>query len=184
MRRLLDRLYGGALMLAALALVAIAILVFIQVSGRLIDRGALALGFARPGISVPSLAEIGGFLFVGAATLALAGTFRRGGHVRVTMLVQMARGRLHRALVLLALAGAAALAAFAAWNSVLQAHDSWAFNSTSFGMVRVPLWIPQGVMALGFVIFLVALVDDLIVALRGDPSFRRAELERESGHGH
>ena len=40
------------------------------------------------GLQVPSLAEIGGFLFVAAAFLALPATLRAAGHVRVTMLAK------------------------------------------------------------------------------------------------
>ena len=43
LRRTLDRLYGAGLVLAALALVAIAALVLVQVAGRVIDRSLIAL---------------------------------------------------------------------------------------------------------------------------------------------
>lgn len=180
MRTFLERLYAGALMMAALAIIAIAALVLVQVIGRVVDRVALATGSESFGIAVPSLAEIGGFLFVGSVFLALAGTFRSAGHVRVTMLVRIAGPKTQHALTLLALSMAVALAGFAAWNSGVQALDSWRFESVSYGMVRIPLWAPQGFMTLGLAVFLVALVDDLVVALAGRiPAFRHAETTRE-----
>jgi TRAP-type C4-dicarboxylate transport system permease small subunit len=179
-RTFLERLYAGALAMAALAIVSIAVLVLIQVAGRIVDRIALSTGSQSFGIAVPSLAEIGGFLFVGSAFLALAGTFRSAGHVRVTMLVRLAGPKARQAMTLLALAMAVALAGFAAWNAGVQALDSWRFDSVSYGMVRIPLWIPQGFMTLGLGVFLVALVDELVVALTGRiPAFRQAEATRE-----
>ena len=168
MRRILDTIYGAALVAACGAMVAIAALVAVQVAGRLIDRVALALGAAPVGISIPSLAEIGGFLFVGAATLALPATLRAGGHIRVTLLTGALPGRLGRAVAGLVLLAGLVLAGFATWHAGVQAWDSWAFNTLSYGMVRVPLWIPQGVMTLGFALLALALADDLVAHLRGD----------------
>jgi TRAP-type C4-dicarboxylate transport system permease small subunit len=88
LRGLLDRLYGAGFVLAALSLVAISLLVLVQVLGRVIDKTLLALGQEPVGIAITSLSELGGFLFVGAVFLALAGTLRAGGHVRVTLLSQ------------------------------------------------------------------------------------------------
>jgi hypothetical protein len=50
--------------------------------------------------------------------------------------------------------------------------------------VRVPLWIPQGVMTLGLILFAVALADELVAALRGaTPAFREAEAARSIDDG-
>jgi TRAP-type C4-dicarboxylate transport system permease small subunit len=86
LRGLLDRLYAAGFVLAALSLVAIALLVLVQVLGRVIDKSLISLGQEPVGIAITSLSELGGFLFVGAAFLALAGTLRAGGHVRVDAL--------------------------------------------------------------------------------------------------
>ena len=186
MRRMLDIVYAGALVASAAALVTIAVLVFAQIGGRILDRILIATGGEVVGFQVPSLAEIGGFLFVGAAFLALPATLKAAGHVRVTMLAQALPEPGARLVTVIVLATGLALALFAAWHSGVQAQDSWAFNSVSFGMVRIPLWIPQGVMTLGLVLFAVALADELVMALRGrTPVFRQAEAARgidEGGH--
>jgi ABC-type spermidine/putrescine transport system permease subunit II len=54
------------------------------------------------------------------------------------------------------------------------ARDAYRFGERSQGILSVPLWIPQAVMALGTVVLFVAFVDDLIVVLRGG----RASYER------
>ena len=182
MRKALDTLYAGALALACLAMVAIAALVLTQILSRVLDRALLLAGATPFGFSIPSLSDFGGFLFVAAATLALPATLRQAGHVRVTLLLQLGGRRAQRALTILVLLAAVGLAGFAAWHSGAQALDSWRFNSVSFGMVRVPLWIPQSVMTFGFGLLVVALIDEFFAVLRGrEPAFQRAENARSDG---
>jgi len=184
MRRSLDTVYAAGLVAACMAMVAIAVLVGVQILGRIADRAALWLGFDPWGVAIPGLSEIGGFLFVAAATLALPATLRSGGHVRVTLLAGLMQGLVGRIVAALMLAAALALAGFAAWHSGAQALDSWQFNTRSFGMVRTPLWIPQGVMTLGFVLLLVAVLDEMVAVLRGrTASYQDAEAARGTG-GH
>jgi TRAP-type C4-dicarboxylate transport system permease small subunit len=185
LRRMLDRLYGAGLVLAALALVAIAVLVLVQVAGRVIDRSLIALGHAPASIAITSLSELGGFLFVGAAFLALAGSLRSGGHVRVTMLVGALPSSLARGVAVLALLGALGLCGFALYSAGVQAWDSWTFNAVSFGMAKFPLWMPQAVMVAGLALLWVALLDELIVLLGGNmPAYQRAESEKGGKDGH
>ncbi|NYS23702.1 TRAP transporter small permease [Rhodobacteraceae bacterium 2376] len=180
MRRVLDTIYGAALVGACLAMIAIATLVLIQVTGRMLDRGLILLGFSRLGIAVPSLAEIGGFLFVASSSLALPYTLRAAGHVRVTLLLRLVGPAVNRALTVLVLAAGLGLAVFATWHIGLRMLDTYTMGRVSYGLLRIPLWIPQAVMTTGFVIFCLALLDELITALRGDPAFRAEEKRRES----
>ena len=181
MRRILDGLYLGSMIAAVAAMVSIAALVFIQIAGRILDRVLGWIGIDGLGIAVPSLAEIGGFLFVASAFLALPTTLRKGGHVRVTMLSSNLPPKAAHVMATVVLGAAFSFGAFAAWHAGLQALDSWTFNSVSFGMIRIPLWVPQGTMALGLTIFAIALLDELITALRGkDPAYIRAEKAKSA----
>lgn len=184
MRKLLDGLYATGLAAACLSMVAIAALVLTQILARMLDRALVIAGAAPIGFTVPSLSTFGGFLFVAAATLALPATLRAGGHVRVSLLLKIGGPWLQRGLAVLVLALALGLAGFAAWHSGAQALDSWQFNSRSFGMIPVPLWIPQGVMTLGFALLVVAVADELVATLRGQPpAYQRAEDARGTeGH--
>lgn len=179
MRRTLDLIYATALIASAAAMVTIAALVAVQIGGRLLDRALTAFGGDAIGVAVPSLSEIGGFLFVAAAFFALPAALRSGAHVRVTMLAANLPEPVARVLTLIVLTAAVALAGFATWHSWLQALDSYQFNSVSFGMIPIPLWIPQGAMTLGLGIFCLALIDEWATALRGGtPAFRAAEAAR------
>lgn len=182
MRKVLDGLYSAALTIACLAMVAIAALVLVQILGRVLDRAMIIAGAVPYGFSIPSLSDFGGFLFVASATLALPATLRSGGHVRVSLLLNIGGTWVQRGLGIVVLFVALGLAGFATWHSGAQALDSWQFDAVSFGMVQVPLWIPQGVMTLGFGLLLIALADELVTFLRGnETAFQRAEDVRGTG---
>jgi TRAP-type C4-dicarboxylate transport system permease small subunit len=184
MRKALDALYGAALVGACLAMIIIVVLVFAQVLGRVVDRIAVLFGFERFGFLVPSLAEIGGFLFVATAFLALPSTLRAAGHVRVTLLLRNLRPAADRAATVLILLTSVAMAAFASWSVTMQTLASYHRGSLSFGIIPVPLWVPQGIMTIGIVLFTVALLDELIAALRGgEARFRETERHREVAEG-
>lgn len=184
LRRFLDAIYATALAAACLAMVAIAVLVLTQILLRVFDRALTLIGSTPMGLTIPSLSDFGGFLFVASATLALPATLRAGGHVRVSLLLNRGGPRVQRALGVAVLLIAIGLAGFATWHAGAQALDSWRFNSVSFGMVRVPLVWPQTIMTLGFGLLLLALLDELASALSGKPtSYERAEAERSIG-GH
>lgn len=178
MRRLLDRLYDLALWLAAITFALIAVLVLLQILGRLTDRAARYLDLPPPGLTIPSLAEFGAFLFTGAVFLGLAGTLQAGSHVRVKLLIRSLPEELSRWLGVVVCAVAAGLAGFATWSSALQALDSLAFGSVSYGMIPIPLVIPQGVMTAGLALFCIALLDAMVtLATGGQPQHHLAEAE-------
>lgn len=184
MRKALDALYGAALVGACISMIIIATLVFIQVLARVLDRVVMLFGLPRYGFIIPSLAEIGGFLFVASAFLALAATLRSAGHVRVTIMLRFFRGVGDRVMTSLVLAVGLALTVFAAWAVTLQTIASYQRGSVSYGIFAIPLWLPQAVMTAGIVIFAIALLDELIATLRGgDAAFRVAERTREVTEG-
>ncbi len=175
MRNALNALYRASTALAACCLVSIAGLVVLQVLGRLLDGVRKAAGLEPLGLLVPSLAEIAGFLLVGASFLALAGTFRNGDHIRVSILLQWAPPILARILNIWAAAVACGLAVFFTWHAGWLAFDSYAYNEVSFGIIPIPLVYPQAVMTTGLLVFSLALLDDLVLALTGKaPSFEAA----------
>ena len=175
-RRGLDALYQGAAVAAAGSIVAIAVLVTLQVLGRVADALLRWLGQPIYGFLIPSLAEIGGFLLVAATFLALASTLRHAIHIRVNLVLQHLPDRSRRMAEIAAIAVSAAVSGYFALQALKLVAESWRFGEVSYGMIPVPLAIPQAAMGAGLVIFTIALVDDLLVACAGRaPSFERAE---------
>lgn len=161
----LRPLYDIGGYLAATCLCAICTLITVQIVGRLIDLLVTRLGLERIGLTIPGLAQISGFLLVGASFLGLAYTFIHGGHIRVTLLI----GRLAPAarvwVEVLCLAIALALCLYLAWNLYWLLDDSIAFGETSYGLVPIPLWIPQSLMLAGVVLFCLALLEAWLATL-------------------
>jgi TRAP-type C4-dicarboxylate transport system permease small subunit len=176
MRAILDGLYRASSAAAAICLCLIAGLVLIQVFGRILDATMRALNLPVAGITVPSLNEIAGFLFVAATFLALAATLRKADHIRVSMLIKAVPPGVRRVLEAVVLAIGTVLAAFAAYHAVLQVADSIAFSTVSFGVIPIPLWIPQTALAAGLIVFAIALADELVAVLTtGAPGYQLHE---------
>jgi TRAP-type C4-dicarboxylate transport system permease small subunit len=176
MRRALDALYQAALYASALCLVVIALMVGVQLAGRLLDGTLALLGLPRTDFVILSLNEICGFLLAAASFLALAGTLKAGAHIRVTMVLGLFGEHARRYLEIWAFGFATAASGYMAWQLISFAWVSLRFHEVSNGVIRVPLALPQAAMALGALILTVALLDEFVTVLRGGrPSFRKTE---------
>jgi TRAP-type C4-dicarboxylate transport system permease small subunit len=166
-RRYLDRLYEGAGVLAALAMVAICVLMLAQAAGR------------EAGILIRGADDIVAWLCAASAFLALAHTFRHGDLVRVGVFLDKLSGRARWYGELFALGVTTLFVAYILWAVVRFVYDSWQFKELAQGLIPVPIWIPQLSLPIGIAIFFVAVLDELVVVLRRQkPSYQRAEEER------
>lgn len=157
MRRLLDALYTAAGVLAAVFMVGVLVCI------------GLAIVTRQMALHIPGLDAYAGYSMAAAGFLALAHTFKRGEHIRVTLLLASlpARGRLR--LDAFALIVGTVIMANLAWFSCKLVLDSHAYNDISTGEDATPLWIPQLSMAVGTVIFFIAMLDETLTRLRGIP---------------
>lgn len=172
MRRILAALYLGCGWLAGVFLLAIAVLVLAQVGGRLV------------GELVPLADEFAGFCLGATSFLALAPTFRAGGHVRVSLLLQHLSPGLRRRVELWCLAAATVLAAYFTYYLGEMVWESYLFGDVGQGIVPTPLWIPQTGMALGMAAFALSLAEELVGAVRGRaPVYAGAEAGTLAGRG-
>jgi TRAP-type C4-dicarboxylate transport system permease small subunit len=155
LRRALDALYDGAAALAALFMIGLLAMVLLSIVSRQLH------------FHVPGTDAYAGYLMAAAGFLALAHTLKRGEHIRVTLLLSALKGRARRALEVWALAAASLLALLFAGYSCRLAWQSHLFHDISTGNDATPLWIPQLAMAAGTVILAIALLDELVLELRG-----------------
>src|SRR5690348_8076052 len=149
MRSFLDMLYEMALWLSALCLAVIALLVGIQLAGRILDALLTAFNLAPTGFQILSLAEICGYMLAASSFMALAPTLKGGAHIRVTMALNVFSPGPRRIAELLAFAIAAFASAYMTWHFANFAYVSYKFNEVSSGVVRVQLFYPQVFVALG-----------------------------------
>ena len=146
LRKFLDGLYLGSGILAALFMALIGVSILAQVVGRMLKLTV-------------DMTEISGFFMAASTFLGLAYTFRHGGHIRISLLVVRIHGASRKALELWCCGFGALLVGYLAWQAVIFAFDSFAFDDVSPGIMAVPFWIPQSGMALGLVILTIALID-------------------------
>ncbi|MEO8674492.1 MAG: TRAP transporter small permease [Casimicrobiaceae bacterium] len=155
MRRALDALYDAAGRLAALFMVGTLAMVLLGIASRLLSW------------FVPGTDAYAGYCMAAAGFLALAHTFKRGEHIRVTLVLEHVGIKARRGLELWALAASSVLAAAFAYYSARVSFQSWDFNDISTGNDATPLWIPQLTMAFGSLVLAIALVDSLVLEWRG-----------------
>ena len=155
MRRWLDRLY-----LAAGAVGAFFVLVI----------GVLMIGqsvLRELGVRTGAVNDVVAWCCAAASFFAMAHAFKHGDFVRVTLLLDAVPAGTRRALELAALTIGTVAVGYLAWWACRFTYDSWRFNELAQGLLPIPIWIPQSSFALGALLLLVAMVDELILVLRG-----------------
>ncbi|MFV2001704.1 MAG: TRAP transporter small permease [Paracoccaceae bacterium] len=174
MRKLLDKLYKASGFLAAGFLVLICAVVSAQVVLNLITK---IFGTAYS-FTIPSYADFAGFFLASASFLALAYTLTRGGHIRVTLLIQTF-GRIPRlAAELFSLSFGALMSAFATYYMIRLNIESFGFGDLSFGIIAIPIWIPQLAVSGGLAMLTIAFVDLIWLTLRaGRPVLKNMDSE-------
>ncbi|MBR9869148.1 MAG: TRAP transporter small permease [Oceanospirillales bacterium] len=166
MRFLLNKLYLASGYLSGFCIVLITLIITAQIVGRM-------LGFI-----VPSAEDFSGYSLAAATFFGLAYTFREGGHIRVTLVIQKWGKSARYFQELLVLVLALLLVSFMSFYSIHMVWESYLFEEVSSGYVSIPIWMPQVPVALGIVMLNIAILDDVIMLLRRKmPSYKVHEGE-------
>ncbi|WP_166263489.1 TRAP transporter small permease [Marinobacter caseinilyticus] len=161
-----DKFYLASGYAAGFCIALIMVIILVQIVGRLF------------GFIVPSAENVSGYALAASTFFGLAYTFREGGHIRVTLVIQnwSAKARFVQELAVLLLGlGLASYMTFYCWHMV---YESYIFEEVSHGYIPIPIWIPQIPVGLGMLAFNIAILDDLIAVLRKrTPSYQSHENE-------
>lgn len=169
LRRALDRAYLVAGALGAGCIALICVLMIVQTLGR-------QLGFPTGAIN-----DVVSWLCAAAAFLTMAHAFKHGDFVRVTLVLEKVSAPVRRVLELACLAVATVAVGYLTWWACRFTFESWQFKELAQGLWAIPIWIPQVSFALGSILFLVAVVDELVIVARGGvPTFVRLAEERHA----
>ncbi|MBC7471497.1 MAG: TRAP transporter small permease [Ramlibacter sp.] len=118
-----------------------------------------------------------------ASFFAMAHAFKHGDFVRVNLMLEKLPAGPRRVLEIICLSiGSVCVAYLAFWANKFT-YDSWAFNEVAQGLLPIPIWIPQASFALGSLLLLVALVDELVIVLRGGRPTYVVAVEERHAHG-
>ena len=169
LRSALDGAYAAAAVAGASCIVLICALMVFQAVGR-------KLGFPTGAIN-----DLVSWLCAAAAFLTMAHAFKHGDFVRVTLVLEKLSPATRRRFELTCLAIASAALAYLAFWACKFTYQSWEFKEVAQGLWAVPIWIPQLSFAFGSVLFLVAVLDELVIVLLGGvPTFVRLVEERHA----
>lgn len=119
------------------------------------------------GFYAPGTDAYAGYAMAGAGFMALASTFKKNEHIRVTLIIGKLTGAPRKIMEIITLLIAASISGFLAFYACRLVYDSYQYDDISTGIDATPMWIPQIVMAVGTVIFFIAFVDELIMEIRG-----------------
>ncbi len=169
MRRFLDRLYviSGAIGATFIALI-----------GILMIAQSVLREF---GVRTGAVNDVVAWFCAAASFFAMAHAFKHGDFVRVTLLLEHLSAGKRRALEIASLCiGCVSVAYLAFWANKFT-YDSFVFNEMAQGLLPIPIWIPQASFALGSILLLIAVVDELVIVLRGaKPTYVAAVEERHA----
>ncbi len=150
MRRVLDGLYTVCGVIGACALLVLLLVILAQI-------------FARwAGLTFPGSTDYAGYFMAASSFFALAYALNHGAHIRVNLLLTRLEGRARRLAELWCLAIGSFLAWYFAFYAVKAVRVSYLINDVSQGQDATPIWIPQLSMAIGTVVFAIALTDHLL----------------------
>lgn len=169
LRRALDATYGWAGAVGGFCIALICVLMVVQTLGR------------QMGFPTGAITDIVSWLCACAAFLTMAHAFKHGDFVRVTLVLETVPPAIRWRLELACLVVATVAVAYLAWWACRFTFESWQFNELAQGLWAIPIWIPQLSFALGSVLLLVAVLDELVIVARGGvPTFVRLVQERHA----
>ncbi|MEO9654016.1 TRAP transporter small permease [Marinomonas sp.] len=164
MSHIKEKCYQCSGLLSGFFIVAITLLLLAQIVGRLF------------GFIVPSAEDFAGYSLAASTFLGLAYTFREGGHIRVTLLIQRFSPLPRRIQEGVILSLAFFLLCFLSYSCSYMVYESYIYEEVSYGYIPVPLWIPQIPVALGVIALNLAILDAWIMVIRGQkPSYSEQE---------
>lgn len=166
-RRALDALYLVSAGLASLSLFGIFVVMMAQVFLRQVN------------VQFPGADDLTAYLCVATAFFALAYTFKRGELIRVGLFIDRFGPARRRWVEVAVLALAAVLVAYIVRWTFSDAMFSLEIEEVAQGSVAFPLWVPKLAIPLGAGILLIAILDELVIVLRGSkPTYVLAAEER------
>ena len=114
------------------------------------------------GFYIRGLAEYSGYSLATASFLALAYTFNENAHIRITLFLERAKGKLLKFLTIWSLSVSSFFSGFLAFYFIKMWFVSIQLAEVSQGADEILLWIPQTGVAIGSIIFFVCILHNFL----------------------
>lgn len=169
MRRALNLLFDAMGYLAGFFIFAIFVLMIYASIGRWLEW------------PTSDINDIVAWFCAASAFLAMAHAFKNGDFVRVTLLLEWVGPGTRRVMEIVSLLFAAVSMGYLAFWAARFTYESYLFKDMSTGMLSIPIWIPQMSFVIGAGLFALAVLDELILVLRGQtPTYTLRVAERHA----
>jgi TRAP-type C4-dicarboxylate transport system permease small subunit len=150
--RLLDKAYLWAGYAAAACICLVLLVTITQIATRYL------------GNNVRGLSSYAGYLMAASTYLGLAHALSRGSHIRIETISKLFGSR-RIYIDLFAFATGSVIACWFAWYSCNMVYTTFVLQDISTDQDETPLWIPQATMAIGTVLFAIAMIDNFLSLL-------------------
>ena len=169
LRRWLDAIFLGAGYVAAVCVLLIMV--------AMVAQSILREMHVRTG----AVNDVVSWLCAAAAFFAMAHAFKHGDFVRVTLLLDKVSPAARRRFEIGSLSIAVVAVGYLAFWANRFTYESWVFGEMAQGLLPIPIWIPQLSFAIGALLLFIAVVDELVIVLRGGrPSYVIAVEQRHA----
>ena len=155
--RVWSRIAGAGIVVAGVAVLLMVALVTVEVISRYFLRRSTLIAD-----------EYAGYLLVVVSFGGLAYTLHTEGHIRVDFVTNRLPVGVRRLLFGIGGVLGAIFVAILAWQSWQLIQTSIGINERALTVVRTPLWIPQLVIPIGLVLFLVAVIRYTVGVFAGE----------------
>ena len=152
-RSLLNGLYLSCGAIAAAFLVVLLLIIIAQMACRWL------------GLQFPGSTNYAGYCMAASSFFALAYTLNHNAHIRVTLFINGLKGGKRWFADLWCLGVAVFLSGYLAYYACKNVQVSRMIHDISQGQDATPLWIPQLAVAIGAVVFALAMVDHFVRTL-------------------
>lgn len=168
--RIIDTLCAAGAAVAATACLALAVMLIVEV---------ILTSFFQ--YSQPWAVEYSGYLLAATLFAGAGWTLGQGGHIRVAALIALLPPGAFRATDLAASVFALGVSGFVTMATTENALRSLELGSRSYYPTATPLWIPQMVLAAGWLCLSLGLVARILRLLADLPTETRADAPADEG---
>ncbi|MCG6121902.1 MAG: TRAP transporter small permease [Microvirga sp.] len=152
---LVDAMCRASVALAALAMVGLAVAIVIQIVARFT---LTSIAWTTP---------VAGYALVATTFLAIAPALRANTHIRVSLFIDRLSGRARTLLEAWCHGVGFLISAYCTWWTTQQAFESHRFNERSTDIIPFELWPYQALMAWGFALFSLVLLERILAVASG-----------------
>ncbi|TVR09310.1 MAG: TRAP transporter small permease [Salinarimonadaceae bacterium] len=152
---LVDAMCRASVALAALAMIALAVTIMIQIVARFT---LTSIAWTTP---------IAGYALVATTFLAIAPALRANVHIRVSLFIEKLTGRARTIVEAWCHGLGFLLSVYCTWWTTHQTFESHRFNERSTDIIPFALWPYQALMAWGFALFSLVLLERILAVASG-----------------